>query len=62
MTDPLLAHPCTAAVRRFTPAARVHELFLALSLRHLFVVDRTNAAVGIVTRKDLVRAGQAPSQ
>ena len=43
------------SVRRFTPATRVHELFLFLSLRHLCVIDRTNAAVGMITRKDLVR-------
>jgi CBS domain-containing protein len=44
------------AVRRFTPAYRVHRLFLSLSLRHLCVIDRSNAAVGIITRRDLVHA------
>lgn len=47
------------SVRRFTPAARVHRLFLSLSLRHLCVIDRSNAAVGIITRQDLVHAGHA---
>ena len=48
----------TRAVRRFTPATRVHHLFRALSLHQLCVIDRSNAAVGIITRVDLVRAGQ----
>lgn len=46
------------SVRRFTPACRVHRLFLSLSLRHLCVIDRSNAAVGMITRHDLVHAAQ----
>jgi chloride channel 7 len=31
----------------------VYEMFTTLGLRHLMVVDRTNTAVGMITRKDL---------
>ena len=40
---------------------RVHQVFVALGLRHLCVVDEWNRAVGIVTRKDLDRAAGAGS-
>ncbi|KAK2078993.1 hypothetical protein QBZ16_002683 [Prototheca wickerhamii] len=43
-------------VRTATPAAEVHRLFLALSLRHLPVVDRFGIVWGMITRKDLDRA------
>lgn len=44
------------AVRPKTPADRVHHLFLALSLRHLCVVDWQSRCRGIITRKDLDHA------
>ncbi len=40
---------------------RVHQVFVALGLRHLCVVDEWNRAVGIVTRKDLDRAAGSGS-
>ncbi|KAI7842601.1 hypothetical protein COHA_003705 [Chlorella ohadii] len=43
-------------VRPRTPADRVHHLFLALSLRHLCVVDWQSRCRGIITRKDLDHA------
>jgi len=42
-------------VREETSAARCHEIFIALCLRHLCVVDAGNRLVGIITRKDLDR-------
>mmetsp|Transcript_36922 Transcript_36922/g.104189 ORF Transcript_36922/g.104189 Transcript_36922/m.104189 type:complete len:888 (-) Transcript_36922:149-2812(-) len=42
-------------VREETSAARCHEIFIALCLRHLVVVDAGNRLVGIITRKDLDR-------
>jgi len=42
-------------VREETSAARCHEIFIALTLRHLCVVDAGNRLVGIITRKDLDR-------
>jgi CBS-domain-containing membrane protein len=32
-------------------------MFLALSLRHLVVVDTQSSVVGIITRKDLIKHG-----
>jgi chloride channel 7 len=46
-------------VRPDTPATAVHKLFVAMSLRHVCVVDAKGAAVGIVTRKDLDNAAGA---
>ena len=43
-------------VRPDTPAPRVHALFVALSLRHLPVVDARGYLLGIITRKDLDHA------
>ena len=40
-------------VREETSAARCHEIFTSLMLRHLCVVDAGNRLVGIITRKDL---------
>ena len=40
---------------------RVHQVFVALGLRHLCVVDEWNRVVGIVTRKDLDRAAGSGS-
>lgn len=47
---------CPISVRTETPATICHHLFLALSLRHLCVVDSKNAVLGIITRKDLDHA------
>lgn len=48
-----------AAVRPGTPAADAHRLFLALSLRHLCVVDARGYLRGIITRSDLDHAAGA---
>ncbi|CAM40656.1 putative chloride channel protein [Leishmania braziliensis MHOM/BR/75/M2904] len=37
-----------------TSLPRTYEMFTTLGLRHLVVVDRSNYAVGIITRKDLI--------
>jgi chloride channel 7 len=50
------------AVRAQTPAARAHQLFVRESLRHLCVVDAHNRVRGIITRKDLQRAGSEPAE
>jgi chloride channel 7 len=47
------------SVRPETPAPRAHQLFLALSLRHLLVLDAGGAALGVITRKDLDAAAGA---
>lgn len=47
------------AVRPGTPAADAHRLFLALSLRHLCVVDLRGYLRGIITRSDLDHAAGA---
>jgi chloride channel 7 len=47
------------SVRPETPASRAHQLFLALSLRHLLVLDAGGAALGVITRKDLDAAAGA---
>lgn len=36
------------------PMPRVHETFVALGLRHLYVTDVRNNVVGVITRKDLL--------
>jgi chloride channel 7 len=46
-------------VRPEMPAVRVHKLFVALSLRHLLVVDSANNCLGMITRKDIDRASGA---
>jgi chloride channel 7 len=38
------------------PAERAHDVFLALALRHLVVVDGEYALMGVITRKDLIAA------
>jgi len=42
------------AVHLDFPAPRAHDVFLALALRHLVVVDGEYAVVGVITRKDLI--------
>jgi len=37
-----------------TPVGRCYDIFVVLGLRHLVIVNETNAVVGIVTRKDLM--------
>ena len=36
------------------PLPRLHDMFVTLGLRHLYVTDTRNHIVGIVTRKDLL--------
>jgi CBS domain-containing protein len=43
-------------VRKDMSAARVHRTFVTLGMRHLCVVNNHNHVIGIITRKDLVRA------
>ena len=43
-------------VRKEMSAARVHRTFVTLGMRHLCVVNNRNHVIGIITRKDLVRA------
>ncbi|KAG2454447.1 hypothetical protein HYH02_001466 [Chlamydomonas schloesseri] len=43
-------------IRKDCSAARAHQVFLNLGLRHLLVVDAHNHVVGIITRKDLDHA------
>lgn len=48
-------------VRTNTPATSLHKMFVALSLRHLCVVNEAGKMVGIITRKDLDNAaGHGP--
>ena len=49
-------HQAPLAVQMGFPATRVHVMFCTLKLRHLVVTDATNRAVGIITRKDVMRA------
>lgn len=44
------------AVRPDTPAMSVHQIFVAMSLRHLCVIDEATCVMGIITRKDLDNA------
>ena len=46
----------TAAITVYdkTPVGRCYDMFVVLGLRHLVIVNETNAVVGIVTRKDLM--------
>lgn len=37
-----------------TPLGRVHQVFTAMGLRHLFVTDSRNQLLGVITRKDLL--------
>lgn len=43
-------------VRKDCSAARAHQVFVNLGLRHLLVVDVHNHVVGMITRKDLDHA------
>eukprot|EP00197_Chlamydomonas_leiostraca_P009699 CAMPEP_0202866324 /NCGR_PEP_ID=MMETSP1391-20130828/7318_1 /ASSEMBLY_ACC=CAM_ASM_000867 /TAXON_ID=1034604 /ORGANISM="Chlamydomonas leiostraca, Strain SAG 11-49" /LENGTH=886 /DNA_ID=CAMNT_0049546257 /DNA_START=42 /DNA_END=2702 /DNA_ORIENTATION=+ len=43
-------------IRKDCSAARAHQVFVCLGLRHLIVVDAHNDVVGIITRKDLDHA------
>jgi chloride channel 7 len=43
-------------VRRDCSAARAHQAFVGLGLRHLVVVDALGGVAGIITRKDLDHA------
>ncbi|GIL89138.1 hypothetical protein Vretimale_16173 [Volvox reticuliferus] len=43
-------------IRKDCSAARAHQVFINLGLRHLLVVDAHNHVVGIITRKDLDHA------
>lgn len=43
-------------VRKEMSAARVHRTFVTLGMRHLCVVNNRNHVIGMITRKDLVRA------
>ncbi|PSC71122.1 H(+) Cl(-) exchange transporter 7 [Micractinium conductrix] len=52
-------HLAPLTVRPETPAATVHNLFLAMSLRHLCVTDARCRCLGIITRKDLDHAAGA---
>ena len=47
-------HPLT--VHKSFPVTKVYTLFRSLGLRHLVVVDNSNNAVGILTRKELMTA------
>lgn len=43
-------------MRKDCSAARAHQVFVNLGLRHLLVVDVHNLVVGMITRKDLDHA------
>lgn len=43
-------------IRKDSAAARAHQAFVCLGMRHLIVVDAHNDVVGIITRKDLDHA------
>ncbi|GFR49429.1 hypothetical protein Agub_g11486 [Astrephomene gubernaculifera] len=43
-------------IRKDCSAARAHQVFINLGLRHLLVVDAHNHVVGMITRKDLDHA------
>ena len=51
-------HAAPLAVQAGFSATRVHVMFTSLGLRHLAVTDATNRVVGIITRKDVMRASE----
>ncbi len=57
--DPALARdlmtPAVFSVTPDTPAARVVEQLLALNVDQLFVVDSTEALIGIIRARDILR-------
>ena len=61
-TVPYTLHPNLNHWHREECAAvRVHQVFVALGLRHLCVVDSRNRVLGMITRKDLDLAAGAGS-
>ena len=44
------------SIRKDCSAARAHQAFVSLGLRHMLVVDSHSVVVGIITRKDLDHA------
>lgn len=47
--------PAVFSVREDTTARSVVEQLLTLNVHHLFVVDRTNTVVGVITPVDIIR-------
>lgn len=53
---PLSGRRSPLTIRKDCSAARAHQVFINLGLRHLLVVDAHTRVVGIITRKDLDHA------
>lgn len=53
---PLPSRRSPLTIRKDCSAARAHQVFINLGLRHLLVVDAHTRVVGIITRKDLDHA------
>ena len=51
-------HAAPLAVQAGFSASRVHVMFTSLGLRHLTVTDASNRVLGIITRKDVMRAAE----